>query len=106
LYFASAYVRLSAPRRDESRTSEEIDIVGVHGQAATVLGEVKWTNARMPKSVLDDLRTFKIPALEQAKIDVSTAEIVLISKSGFMADLVTEAAAIGVRLVELTDILG
>lgn len=93
-------------RRDGRRTTEEIDIVGVHGRAATVLGEVKWTNARMPKSVLDDLRTFKIPALEQTQIDVSAAEIVLISKSGFMPDLVTAAAATGVRLVGLTEIPG
>lgn len=31
-------------RRDGSRTSEEIDIVGVQGKKAHVIGEAKWTN--------------------------------------------------------------
>jgi hypothetical protein len=88
-----------------SRTTEEIDIVGSHRRTATVIGEVKWTSAPMPKSVLIDLRTFKIPALHQAGIDVAGAEIVLISKSGFSRDLVTEAAAARVRLVPPREIV-
>jgi hypothetical protein len=59
----------------------------------------------MPKSVLVDLRTFKIPALEQAGIDVGPAEIILISRSGFSRDLKAEASATGVRLVDLDEIL-
>jgi AAA+ ATPase superfamily predicted ATPase len=89
-----------------SRTSEEIDIVGSHLRTATVIGEVKWTNAPMPKSVLVDLRAFKIPALQQAKIDVTPAEIILISKSGFTRDLEMEAATSGVRLVGLAEVVG
>jgi uncharacterized protein len=92
-------------RADGSRMSEEIDIVGSHRRTATVIGEVKWTKAPMPKSVLVDLRTFKIPALQQTKIDVEPAEIVLISKSGFAPDLETEAAASGVRLVRLAEVV-
>jgi hypothetical protein len=61
---------LNRLRADGSRMSEEIDIVGSHLRTATVIGEAKWTNAPMPKSALTDLRTFKIPALQQAKIDV------------------------------------
>ena len=97
---------LNKLRADGSRTSEEIDIVGSHLRTATVIGEVKWTNAPMPKSVLVDLRTFKIPALQQAKIDVAPAEIILISKSGFTRDLEIEAAASGVRLVGLAEVVG
>jgi uncharacterized protein len=87
------------------RTTEEIDIVGFHGATATVVGEVKWTNAPMSKSVLGDLRTYKIPALEQARVDVGSAEIILISKAGFANDLQAEASASGVRLVSLGDVI-
>jgi hypothetical protein len=55
-------------------------------------------------SVLDDLRTYKIPALQQAKIDVSGAQIVLLCKSGFTPALEQEANATGVRLVRLEQI--
>jgi hypothetical protein len=60
----------------------------------------------MPKAVLDDLQTYKIPALQQAKVDVDDAQIVLISKSGFAKDLETAAVATGVRLVRLDEVLG
>lgn len=60
----------------------------------------------MPKAVLDDLRKYTIPALEQAKVDVADAQIILISKSGFTQDLETEGAASGVRLVHLNEVLG
>jgi AAA+ ATPase superfamily predicted ATPase len=97
---------LNRLRAAGNRTSEEIDLVGSHGRAATVIGEVKWTNVPMSKSVLLDLRTFKIPALQQAGIDVGSAEIILISKAGFSRDLETEAAASGVRLVRLQEVVG
>jgi len=67
---------LNTVRAAGSRTTEEIDIVSSHQRTATVVGEVKWTNSPMPKSVLVDLRTIKIPALEQARIDVGSAEII------------------------------
>jgi hypothetical protein len=102
-WWGSALNRL---RTEGSRSSEEIDLVGCHHQSATVLGEVKWTNAAMPKSVLDDLRTFKIPALQQMKIDVTKAEIILISKSGFTSALQAESANSGVRLVTLEEVTG
>lgn len=93
-------------RLDGSRSSEEIDLVGVHKSSATIIGEVKWTNAAMPISVLDDLRRYKIPALEQAKVDVSKAEIILISKSGFTRGLADEAARTHVRLVSVEEVVG
>jgi hypothetical protein len=86
---------LNRLRADGSRTGEAIDIVGAHLRTATVIGQAKWTNAPMPKSALVDLRMFKIPALQQAKIDVASAEIIQISKSGFTHDLEVEAAASG-----------
>jgi len=96
---------LNAVRAAGSRTTGEIVIVGSHQRTATVVGEVKWTNSPMPKSVLVDLRTFKIPALEQAGIDVGSAKIILISRSGFSRDLQAEASATGVRLVDLDEIV-
>jgi hypothetical protein len=96
---------LNTARAAGSRTTEEIDVVGSHQRTATVVGEVKWTNSPIPKTVLVDLRTFKIPALEQAGVDVGFAEIILISSSGFSRDLQAEASATGVRLVALDEIL-
>lgn len=97
---------LNRLRATGSRTTEEIDVVGCHRRTATVIGEVKWTDAPMERSVLNDLRRFKIPALQQAGIDVGPAEIVLISKSGFAHDLATDATESGVRLVQLDEIVG
>jgi len=96
---------LNKLRRAGTRSSEEIDIVGAHQRSATVIGEVKWRNSAMPKSVLDDLLIYKVPALQQAKIDVSGAQIVLMSKSGFTPGLEEEASATGVRLIRLEEIV-
>ena len=91
---------LSSFRRSGTRTTEEIDIVGVHRRTATVIGEVKWTRTPMTRAVLDDLRTYKIPALRQEEgVDVSQAQLVLIAKSGFHPDLRREAESSGVRLI-------
>jgi hypothetical protein len=93
-------------RAEGTRTSEEIDVVGIHKRSAAIVGEVKWTNAAMPKSVLDDLLNYKIPALQQANVDVSGAQVILISKAGFTRDLEAEAGRAGVRLVRLEEVVG
>ena len=70
-------------RRRGERTSEEIDIVGLKGNRATVVGEVRWRSRPMSVEILDELDRFKLPALEQAGVKVSHPEIVLVSRSGF-----------------------
>ena len=95
-------------RREGSRTSEEIDVVGLRGSAVTSVGERKWTRTPMGKHVLDDLDTYKVPAMRQAKIKFARngPQILLFARSGF-ADSLTSTVADrdDVRLVELDEMV-
>ena len=82
---------LDSQRRRGERTSEEIDIVGLKGKRATVVGEVRWRSKQMSVDILDELDRFKLPALEQAGIAVRRPEIVLVSRSGFSRGLLRAA---------------
>lgn len=63
------------------RQEEEIDLVGLGSQLA-VFVEVKWTNAKVPKKVLDDLmRKSLLFRTEQARY------YILFSKTGFVDEL-------------------
>jgi uncharacterized protein len=91
-------------RVEGERGSEEIDVVGATRSRVTVVGECKWTGARMSGRVLGDLEQFKIPALRQAgaRFAAGGPEIVLFAKSGFKDSLI--AAAAGRRDVRLIDL--
>jgi len=79
-------------RRDGTRQSEEIDVVGLRRASVVVVGECKWQNSRMGLDVLQALESYKIPALRQAGTRLAKdLSIVLFSKSGFARGL-TEAA--------------
>jgi hypothetical protein len=94
-------------RRAKTRTSEEIDVVGGRGSAATVIGECRWQNQPMGRQVLTDLLELKIPALAQTGVDTGSARIVLFSRRGFRPDLTKEAARHGnVDLVDLDTLRG
>jgi hypothetical protein len=61
-----------------------------------IAGECKWTAGQMSKQVLDDLRTYKIPAVAQEKnlkVPAAGPEILLFARSGFEKGLRDEAAA-------------
>jgi AAA+ ATPase superfamily predicted ATPase len=92
-------------RRTGQRSSEEIDIVGASGNRITVVGECKFRARPMTREVLDSLRAYKLPALAQAGVDVSDAEIVLFSRSGFTRSLQTHAEQTGVMLVDVPGLL-
>jgi AAA+ ATPase superfamily predicted ATPase len=90
------------PRYKPERREEEIDIVGLKRKRAVIVGECKWTTGRMPRAVLDDLETYKIPALLRDKAIKPSTEgprILLFGRSGFSADL--EGAASDAENVEL-----
>lgn len=84
---------LHAYRRTGERTTEEIDIVGLRGRRAVVVGEVRWRTDPMSVGILGDLDRFKLPALEQAGVTVDRPSIVLMSRAGFTPALVDAAAA-------------
>jgi hypothetical protein len=79
--------------------------VAAAGRTVSVVGECKWTAQPMRRSVLDDLLERKLPALAQVGVDVSGAEVVLFSRSGFTPDLRSAAAERGARLVDLDQLV-
>jgi AAA+ ATPase superfamily predicted ATPase len=94
-------------RAEGERGSEEIDVVGATRSRVTVVGECKWTGARMSAKALGELERFKLPALRQAgaRFAAGGPEIVLFSKSGFKDSLVVQAAdRDDVRLVGLDEL--
>jgi AAA+ ATPase superfamily predicted ATPase len=79
-------------RRARERQTDEIDVVGVSRNQVTLLGECKWTNTPLARSVLDDLDEFKQPALRQTNAKVAKQpQLLLFSRSGFDPGLVLAA---------------
>lgn len=89
---------LNELRAKNERSTEEIDIVGLRGRRATVVGEVRWRSGPMSVAYLGELDRFKLPALRQAGTEVANPTIVLVSRSGF-TDGLREAAAKDERIV-------
>jgi AAA+ ATPase superfamily predicted ATPase len=87
---------LNKHRRTKSRLTEEIDVVAAQRGNLKVVGECKWTTGKMARSVLDDLRTYKIPAITEEKnlrVSAGGPDILLFSRSGFVQSLQDEAAS-------------
>ncbi|MHB1500516.1 MAG: ATP-binding protein [Candidatus Dormibacteria bacterium] len=85
---------LDKHRRNKDRFTEEIDVAAAQRRNLRIVGECKWTAGPMTPSVLDDLRTYKIPALAQDKnlrVPASGPKIVLFARSGFDPALQAEA---------------
>ena len=78
-------------------------MVGALGRNVTVVAECKWTSRQMPLKVLNDLETYKLPALGQLGVDVTALLVVLFSRSGFSPDLQEEARFVVLlqRVVEI-----
>ncbi len=57
---------LNAYRKDGTRSTEEIDIVGTTRGVVSVVEEAWWRNSRMDLGYLNDLDEYKIPSLRQA----------------------------------------
>jgi uncharacterized protein len=87
---------LNKHRRVKERFTEEIDVVGAQRRNLRSVGECKWTAGKMPKSVLHDLRIYKIPAIAEEKnltVPADGPEILLFCRSGFDQSLVDAAAS-------------
>jgi uncharacterized protein len=85
---------LNKYRRAGTRQVEEVDVVGVQHRRLKVVGECKWTAGRLPFSVLNDLREYKIPAIQKEGGLTPPTEgprVLLFSRSGFNDALQREA---------------
>jgi AAA+ ATPase superfamily predicted ATPase len=85
---------LNKHRQARTRLTEEIDVVGAHRRNLVLVGECKWTTDAMPKRVLDDLRDYKLPALEQErrlKVPTRGPQVLLFSRTGFSDELIETA---------------
>jgi AAA+ ATPase superfamily predicted ATPase len=87
---------LNKHRRAKERFTEEIDVVAAQRRNLKIVGECKWTAGKMSKSVLDDLRNYKIPAIAEEKnmtVPADGPEILLFCRSGFDQALIDAAAS-------------
>ncbi len=99
---------LNELRRSGQRQTEEIDVVGLRRGVVTVVGECKWTAKQMTVQTFEDLKTFKLSAMRQAKVRFAGEGplVLLFSKSGFTRSLVELAAEHeDVRLVWLDELV-
>ncbi len=84
---------LNAYRKDGTRSTEEIDIVGTTRGVVSVVGEARWRNSRMDVSYLNDIDAYKIPALRQAGMRMAKdMDLMLFSRGGYTPGLVDAAA--------------
>jgi AAA+ ATPase superfamily predicted ATPase len=102
---------LNKHRKDGTRTTDEVDVVGAHRSNLKIVGECKWTTGEMPMKVLEDLREFKLPAIvQEGRLKPPKAGgplILLFAKGRFSAALYAEAEKDkSVRLVELDELVG
>jgi hypothetical protein len=67
-------------------------------------GEAKWTNKPLDAAVLTTLVDHKLPALRQAGLDTSGAELILASRRGFTAGLRSLASRHRARLLTADDV--
>jgi len=95
-------------RREGLRHSEEIDIAGIGRGTIRLVGECKWTSRPIGVEILDDLDTYKLPALRQdGQRLAADLKILLFSRSGFTNGLRhTAHRDERVRLVELVELVG
>jgi uncharacterized protein len=94
-------------RRAGERTSEEIDVVGSGRGSVVLVGECKWTTRKLSPKVLDELETYKLPALRQSGLKVAAEPaILLFSRSGFKQTLIDVAATrVDVHLISTADLV-
>ncbi|HYB23184.1 MAG TPA: ATP-binding protein [Solirubrobacteraceae bacterium] len=100
---------LGEHRRTKARMSEEVDVVGLVRSVVAVVGECKWTKEPMALAVLEDLHTYKVPSMREAKIRFAKdgPHTVLFSRGGFRDELMQAAEQRGdVTLISVEQLVG
>jgi AAA+ ATPase superfamily predicted ATPase len=84
---------LHARRKDGTRSSEVIDVVGTARGRITVIGEARWRNSAMDVGYLSDIEVYKLPALRQTGLKMDEVpSILLFSRGGYTQSLMDAAA--------------
>jgi AAA+ ATPase superfamily predicted ATPase len=90
-------------RRAGTRTTEEIDIVGLANGRVTLIGECRWRNKAMDGNILKEIEDYKLPALRQAGYEIEEdPQVLLFSRGGYGSRL--EGAASESSFLELVSI--
>jgi AAA+ ATPase superfamily predicted ATPase len=99
---------LNELRKVGTRTTEEIDIVGVARSNVSIIGEARWRNRPMDLSYLAEIEKFKIPALRQSGMKVTKTPTVYLFSRGGYADHLVEVASLreDLVLVDVHSMLG
>ena len=94
-------------RSAKTRSTEEIDAVGIAAKKVILVGEAKWTNGQLSQDVINDLIRFKIPALTDAGFrSAEKCEIVVASRASFSQNVMKSAEENPrIHLVEAQDLL-
>ena len=94
-------------RAAKTRSTQEIDAVGIAAKKVILVGEAKWTNGQLSPDVINDLIQFKLPALTDAGFrSAESCEIVITSRAGFSQSVMKSAEENSrIRLVEAQDLL-
>jgi hypothetical protein len=83
---------LHSERQAGTRQTEEIDIVGSAARTITLIGEARWRTSPMGVDYLEQIESFKLPALRQSKLTMSKSPIILLfSRGGYTRGLVEAA---------------
>jgi hypothetical protein len=83
---------LHALRRAGTRSTEEIDVVGMTRNRVTLIGEVRWRSSAMDLGYLEAIEQLKLPALRQSTLKVAEhPKILLFSRGGYTDELVHAA---------------
>jgi AAA+ ATPase superfamily predicted ATPase len=90
-------------RQRKERTTEEIDAVGLQRGRVTVIAEAKWTNRPLTPAIINDLDTYKIPALRQSGLRVVHEPRLIVACRGGYSDSLIRLAATSHR-IELVDV--
>lgn len=83
----------NAHRRAGTRSTEEIDAVGLLRNRVTAVAECRWTNRPMTPAIVHDIDRYKLPALADSGLRIAKdPQVILLCRSGYSDGLVELAA--------------
>lgn len=84
---------LNALRRAGTRSTEEIDAVGIARGRVKVVAEARWRRSAMDVGYLREVEDYKLPALRQSKLKVASSVRIVLACLGGYSDGLHAAAS-------------